>query len=262
MRTRLRSKVTLLFMTCALLLAIPAIALADDVANNLDTSIDATVETTSVNTGSTKNVGYLVQPRNAPDPENGCNLQGSETLKVNVTSSDTAVATVSPSQLTFGSCGDTPSVTVTGVSPGTANITLTEVSNNTGGTFNLNTATFSVTVSNPTPPADTTEPIIDYTLTPGSPDGANGWYKSDVALTWNVTDPESSVTKTGCVNQNITADQAETTYSCSATSAGGSAGPVNVTIKRDGSAPVITDAGAKATPDGANGWYITEAFNK
>jgi hypothetical protein len=36
MRTRLRSKVTLLFMTCAVLLAIPAMALADTVTNNID----------------------------------------------------------------------------------------------------------------------------------------------------------------------------------------------------------------------------------
>jgi hypothetical protein len=236
MRTKLRSKVTLLFLTCAVLLAIPAIVLADNIGNNLDGSIDADVETTSVNTGSTKNVGYLVQPLGG-DGKPGCNLTGSTTLVVSVSSSNTSVATVSPSQLTFNSCGATPSVTVTGVSPGTANITLTQVSNNTGGTFDLNTATFSVTVSNPTPPADTTAPTIGYTLTPGIPDGNNGWYKSNVTLTWTVTDPESAVTKTGCVDQNITSDQAATTYSCSATSAGGSAGPESVTIKRDGSAP-------------------------
>jgi len=85
--------------------------------------------------------------------------------------------------------------------------------------------------------SDSTAPVIDYTLDPASPDGDNDWYKSSVTLTWNVTDPESAVTKTGCNDQNITTDQVATTYSCSATSAGGSAGPVNVSIKRDGSAP-------------------------
>jgi hypothetical protein len=241
---------------CAVVLAIPAIALADDISNNLDGTIDATAETTSVNTGSTTTVGYFVQPRNG-DGENGCNFggPGTQQLIVNVASSNTAVATVSPSSLTFSSCGSTPSVTVTGVSPGTANITLSQVSNTTGsGTFNLTTATFSVTVSNPTPPADTTAPTIDYTLTPGTPDGSNGWYKSNVTLVWNVTDPESAVTKTGCADQNITSDQAEQTYSCSASSAGGNAGPVSVSIKRDATAPNVTANADRNTPD-HNGWY-------
>jgi hypothetical protein len=257
MRTKLRSKISLLFMTCAVLLAIPAIVLADDIANNLDGSIDADVETTSVNTGSTKTVGYLVQP--TKDVENGCNFQGTtEKLVANVTSSDTAVATVSPTQVTFDSCGSTPSVTVTGVSAGTADITLTQASNNTGGEFNFATATFKVTVTNPTPPADTTAPTIDYTLTPGTADGTNGWYKSNVTLVWNVSDPESAVTKTGCADQNITSDQAATTYSCSATSAGGSAGPVSVSIKRDATAPTINHSLSPAA-NGA-GWNNTDVL--
>jgi hypothetical protein len=93
---------------------------------------------------------------------------------------------------------------------------------------------------------DTTPPAIGYTLNPASPDGANGWYKSDVTLTWTVTENESpsSLLKTGCVDQNITSDQLATTYSCSATSDGGSAGPVNVTLKRDATAPSLNISGA------------------
>ena len=61
----------------------------------------------------------------------------------------------------------------------------------------------------------------------------------NVSLTWTVTEPESpaSLEKTGCVDQTITADQSATTYSCSASSDGGEAGPVNVSIKRDGTVP-------------------------
>ena len=63
-----------------------------------------------------------------------------------------------------------------------------------------------------------------------------------VTLAWSVTDRQSpnSLVKTGCVDQNITADQAATTYSCSATSAGGSAAEQTVSIKRDGTAPVVS----------------------
>jgi hypothetical protein len=101
---------------------------------------------------------------------------------------------------------------------------------------------------------DTTPPVISYTLNPAQPDGSNDWYRSDVTLTWTVTENESpaSLVKTGCIDQNITSDQLPATYSCSATSDGGSAGPVNVTIKRDATAPTIT-ASASPSPNGY-GW--------
>jgi len=104
-------------------------------------------------------------------------------------------------------------------------------------------------------PVDKTAPVISYVLTPNSPDGSNGWYKSNVTLTWTVTENESpsSLVKTGCVDQNITADQQETTYSCSATSDGGSAGPVEVKIKRDATAPTISAALDKSPA--VSGWF-------
>jgi hypothetical protein len=106
------------------------------------------------------------------------------------------------------------------------------------------TASASVTYSI----IDPSPPTIEYTLNPTSPDGSNGWYKSDVTLTWNFSEPESpnSLQKTGCVDQSITADQAATTYSCSATSAGGSVGPVSVTIHRDATAPTVSLVGGPA----------------
>jgi hypothetical protein len=117
--------------------------------------------------------------------------------------------------------------------------------------------TFTLTVV--APPSDNTAPVISYVLTPSLPDGSNGWYKSNVSLVWTVTDPESSVSKTGCVDQNIIADQAATTYSCSASSAGGSAAPVNVTIKRDATAP----SGVSGAPDRApdNGTWYNQAVD-
>ena len=74
-----------------------------------------------------------------------------------------------------------------------------------------------------------------------APDGADGWYRGGVTLTWDVVDAESpsSLAKIGCVDQTVAADQPETLYSCSATSAGGSSGPVTVSIKRDGTAPTV-----------------------
>jgi hypothetical protein len=84
--------------------------------------------------------------------------------------------------------------------------------------------------------------------------GDNGWYVSNVSLSWTVSELQSpnSLQKTGCVDQSITADQAATTYSCAAQSAGGSAGPVDVSIKRDAMEPTI-EGSASPAANGA-GW--------
>jgi len=102
----------------------------------------------------------------------------------------------------------------------------------TGDTCGLNQAP-----TDSTPPAIT--PMVSGTK------GNNDWYTSDVTLTWTVNEPESlaSLVKIGCDYQNITADQSEKTYSCLATSDGGSAGPVKVAIKRDATLPEVTVTG-------------------
>jgi len=73
--------------------------------------------------------------------------------------------------------------------------------------------------------------------------GQNGWYVSDVTLSWTVTDDESEITSTsGCGPVSITSDQAETAYTCTATSAGGTSS-ISVPIKRDATPPVVAVTG-------------------
>ena len=308
----------------------------DDIPNNLDPTVDATAEAMALNVGGPNGTTDLRVVTTNGDGKNGCNLTGSTTLVVAVSSSAPAVATVSPSSLTFGSCGDVKTLTVTPMAQGTATISLSLTSNNSGGTFDLAPATFTVNVAsaaNTAPsvivagvedgasydkgsvPAatcqvtdaedgnssfaatlsaitgpnaadgigsqtascsytdgggltatanatyniiDPSPPTIEYTLSPASPNGSNGWYNTNVTLTWNVSDPESpnSLQTTGCVNQNITADQTATTYECSATSAGGSTGPISVEIKRDATDPTI-DA-TRSPLANANGWNNTD----
>jgi hypothetical protein len=324
MRTYLRGKITLLFMTCAVLLAVPAIALADDISNNLDASVDAAAEVMPLTTGGADGTTQLfVTPRNG-DGKNGCNLTGGTSLGLSVSSSNTAVATVSPSSVTFTSCSDLKTLTVHPVAQGSTTISVSQTSNNTGATFALAPATFTVNV---TPPPNTAPTIAvagvtgganynkgsvpnatcqvtdtedgnssfpatlsaitgtyasdgigsqtascDYTdggglqasasetyniVDPSPPvitkvvtgtEGNNGWYTSNVSVDWTVNDPESpnSLQTTGCNDQNITADQAEQTYSCSATSAGGSSGPQSVSIKRDATDPNVSLVGGPA----------------
>lgn len=321
-RTRRLSAMTALAAAASLIGS--GIASADNVVNNLDASIDAAAEVMPLNEGGANGMTQLyVQPQNG-DGKPGCNLTSSTALTLSVSSSNTSAATVSPSSVTFTSCGAAQTLTVTPVAQGSSTVSVSQTSNNTGATFNLAPSTFTVNVTAPAPSnaaptvsvagvtggasynkgsvpaatcqvtdaedgsrsfaatlsaitgdyasdgigsqtascsytdgggltasasetysiADPSAPTIGYTLSPATADGTNGWYKSSVTLTWNVSEPHSpnSLQKTGCVDQNITADQAETTYSCSATSAGGSGGSVDVRIKRDAMAPVISGA--------------------
>jgi hypothetical protein len=319
-------------MTCSVLLAIPAIALADDISNNLDASVDAAAETMPLTLGGDNGTTDLYIVERNGDGKNGCNLTGSTTASFSVSSSNTAVATVSPSSVTFGACGETKTLTVTPVGEGTATISLAQTANTTAGTFNLAPATFTVNVTPPpnTAPTvtvggvtggasynkgsvpaatcnvvdaedgnssfpatlsaitgpyasdgigsqtasceytdggglqasasetygivDPSAPVITKVVTPASPDGSNGWYTSDVTVEWTVSEPESpnSLVKTGCEDQNITSDQAETTYSCSATSAGGSADEQSVTIKRDATDPTVALDGGPSNGESYN----------
>lgn len=99
------------------------------------------------------------------------------------------------------------------------------------GTF---TVLFPV-IADATPPVIT--PAVAGTL------GDNGWYTSDVDVSWTVTDDESDVTSTtGCGAATVSTDTDGATFTCSATSAGGTASQ-SVTVKRDATVPALSFAG-------------------
>ncbi|MEK7785376.1 MAG: hypothetical protein AAB658_08135, partial [Chloroflexota bacterium] len=112
---------------------------------------------------------------------------------------------------------------------------------NTASTSTDDTVTF---VIDSTPPAIT--PNIVGTL------GSNGWYVSDVTVSWSVVDNESPVSsQTGCDSITLSSDTDGTTLTCSATSAGGTTSQ-SVTIMRDATTPTI--AGAASPAPNTNGW--------
>jgi hypothetical protein len=157
----------------------------------------------------------------------------------NTLSSDTAEATVTVT------AGATPG-------SGTGQVPYNATGNKDGGGSLTRSATLTVnwTVVD-CAPADTTAPEIDYVLDPAVPDGDNGWYTSDVTVSWTVVDEESDVTSsTGCDETTIDYDTAGVTLTCSATSAGGTASE-SVTIKRDATPPVTTD-------NAPSGWQISD----
>lgn len=336
--SRLATKCLSLAAALALVAAGAGAAHADDISNSLDTTIDSTAEVLAMNVdGPVGATTLYVQARNG-DGKNGCNLSSGQ-LVLDLASSNTAVATVSPSRVTFANGCGSVGLSVTPVGVGSASITATQVSNTTGGSFNLAPATFSVTVAPPansapvvtvsgvtagtayakgsvpaatclvtddedgpsTFPAtlsaitgpdsadglgeqtascsytdaggltasadesytiyDASAPVITYTLSPALPDGANGWYRGNVDLVWHVSEPQSPVSlqTTGCDDMTFSTD-AVTEATCSASSAGGTAGPVSVTVHRDGTAPVVTGL-VSSTPVDVAGtlWYADSA---
>lgn len=93
------------------------------------------------------------------------------------------------------------------------------------------------TIVYPAPPSDATPPAITASVSGTA--GNNGWYTSDVDVSWTVSDDESAVSSTtGCGPSSVTTD-GTASFTCSATSAGGSASET-VTVMRDATAPSVS----------------------
>lgn len=98
---------------------------------------------------------------------------------------------------------------------------------------------------------DTTPPTITPTVTGTL--GSNGWYVSDVSVSWLLTDSESEIaSSTGCDPLSVTSDTPGLTITCQATSAGG-ANSQSVTVKRDATKPTLSFGAASPLPN-PNGW--------
>ncbi|MEM7207536.1 MAG: chitobiase/beta-hexosaminidase C-terminal domain-containing protein [Pseudomonadota bacterium] len=96
-------------------------------------------------------------------------------------------------------------------------------------------------------PIDTTPPAIVAQVVGTL--GDNDWYTSDLTVSWSVTDPHSSVTvDSGCSTETVTADTDGMTFTCQASSDGGTSSD-SITVKRDTTAPVLT---LNSPPDGAS----------
>ncbi len=155
---------------------------------------------------------------------------------------------------TMSSDTATSKVTVTGATPtGPQSATVLYTASggaNGGGTLNR---TATLTINWTVVACDTTPPVI--TANVAGTVGNNGWYTSDVSVSWTVTDNESTISSTtGCGPTTINADTAGQTLTCSATSLGGT-NSQSVTIERDATPPTIGGSAAP-TPNG-NGWNNT-----
>ena len=239
-------------LTLAVVMAMLVTSLA--VADNLKDDV-VVGGNDSFTAGGSTTIKYWIQSTGQGTGPNGCDAAdgSSATVTINVPSGVTA----NPSSLTFSACNtsnesnpnNTQSVAFSSSTPGNYNITASV--NDTNGTYNTSNASFTLHVL---APADTTPPVI----TPNASGtlGSNGWYVSDVNVSWTVSDPESLYTiNSGCETTLVNYDTAGVTLGCSATSAGGTS-EQSVIIKRDATAPTIS--GSASPSANFNGWNNTD----
>lgn len=109
---------------------------------------------------------------------------------------------------------------------------------------------------------DMTPPVVTFNIV-GSK-GSNGWYTSNVTVSWSFSDAESGIKSwsPGCNSTTLVNDTPGTVLSCSATNVVDVSSTVGVTIRIDKTAPTVSTANPDRPPDSA-GWYtrpLTVAF--
>src|SRR5262245_35905610 len=81
----------------------------------------------------------------------------------------------------------------------------------------------------------------------GGSQSEDGWFTSDVQITFGFWDPDGPIlTSDGCFPPALTTDTPGTTYTCSATSEGGTS-IASVVVKRDATGPAIVIASPAPT---------------
>lgn len=214
------------------------VALADNVINDVVVN-----DTDTITAGGSTTVNYHISATGAGnDGQGGCNA--ADATPATVTINAPAGVTATPSQLSFTSCGTSNEKPVVFSSNAAGNYPITASVSDAGvGSYSTSQANFTLRV-NAVTPSDTTAPVITPTVVGTL--GNNGWYTSDVTLSWDVSDAQSTVSSTsGCETTSITADQGPTDYTCTATSAGGTDSKM-VSIKRDATAPTVGFNGGPA----------------
>lgn len=223
------------------------------VLTNVDTHIGTSGPATLNVTGSYRMVtgGTMNIELSEPTPGTGhdrVNITGAATLLGTLNVSVVGGACLDGGEsyefMTFGSrSGDF--TTKTGLDLGGGRTLQPQV---TATNYRLSVLGNPCVIPDDTPPV--VEPDVAGTL------GNDGWYVSDVTVSWTASDPESDiVSTTGCSDSHVLSDTDGITFTCSATSAGGTTS-TNVTIRRDATAPIVQ---ATRTPEpNEYGWNNTD----
>jgi hypothetical protein len=258
MRTKLRSKVTLLFMTCALLIAIPAVAaLADNVQNDV---VAGGTDTITTAPGSSTTINYEIKNTSAGGGGfSGCDAADGSTLTLTI--NKPPAVTASPESLSFNACDVQKGVQFSSSTAGDYPITVT--ASDTHGNYNVNGAAFTLHVTNPPPPTNTAPTLTlpgNQTAEATSSAGAVVNYTATATDAQDDPDPTPECSPAS----GSTFPLGSTQVDCSVTDSGGltTSGFFAVTVQ-DTTKPVIAahgDVTAEATgPDGADVSYTSPA---
>ena len=264
MRTYLRSK-ALLVLTFGLLLAVPAVALADNIQDNVTDNVTSALQLTAGDANSKPTAEVRVVGNNSQqDPDAGCNFDGTPTtefltIKFNTPTGVTATAldgaTATPGEMKFAACGVDQTVQFTASSSAAAGdytVTANVVTNGTDGTF-VNQVQIPIKVSSP---ADTTKPTLNLPANiTQEATGANGAAVTFTATADDANPAHPAVTCSPASGSTFAIGT--TTVNCEATDAAGNkaTGSFTVTVA-DTKAPTLAPhddiTGVEATgPDGA-----------
>jgi hypothetical protein len=234
---------------------ITSLALADNVVND----IDAVGDHTFTAPGSAT-IGYKINTAAAGDPQSGCNA--SDGSPATVTLTVPAGVTASTTLLTFTACNVFQNVTFTSSTPGSYAINVSSISDSGTGSYN-NQANFTLYVNAPPPPADATAPTAAPTLSGTA--GNNGWYTSDVTVTWNWSDNTggSGIDTSQCPATSTSSGEGALTVSAECYDNAGNIGTASVNVNVDKTAPAISFVGPSTSAwynaDVTASWGCTDA---
>jgi hypothetical protein len=103
-------------------------------------------------------------------------------------------------------------------------------------------------------PADKTPPVITPLI--NGIQGSNGWYTSNVIVSWNMSDPQSSVVN-NCEAVALTEETSGIVLACTAINGNGLPTTATTTIKIEKTAPDAQLAITAGTPN-QSGWYTSD----
>lgn len=107
---------------------------------------------------------------------------------------------------------------------------------------------------------DKTAPTVAAAASPASPNGTNGWYVSNVTVGYGCFDATSGVASCpvpGSLTSEGSNIQSPAGVTVQDNAGNTSAAATPITVKIDKTAPTIASAASPASPNGANGWYVS-----